>query len=73
METARTETRPPQTTRAAGMFRALAHRNYRLFWTGAFLSNVGTWMQTVAQSLLVFQLTRSGTWLGADSFMATVP
>ena len=73
METARTETRPPQTTRAAGMFRALAHRNYRLFWTGAFLSNVGTWMQTVAQSLLVFKLTRSGTWLGADSFMATVP
>jgi MFS family permease len=55
------------------MFRALAHRNYRLFWTGAFLSNIGTWMQTVAQSLLVFQLTRSGTWLGADSFMATVP
>lgn len=55
------------------MFRALAHRNFRLFWAGAFLSNVGTWMQTVAQSLLVFQLTNSGTWLGADSFMATVP
>ncbi|HEX3559452.1 MAG TPA: MFS transporter [Pyrinomonadaceae bacterium] len=73
MQTARAETPQPQTTRAAGMFRALSHRNYRLFWTGAFLSNTGTWMQTVAQSLLVFQLTQSGTWLGADSFMATVP
>jgi MFS family permease len=55
------------------MFRALAHRNYRLFWTGAFLSNAGTWMQTVAQSWLVLQLTNSGTWLGVDNFMATVP
>jgi MFS family permease len=73
MATAQTETRARGATRASEMFRALSHRNYRLFWTGAFLSNVGTWMQTVAQSLLVFQLTQSGTWLGADSFMATVP
>jgi MFS family permease len=55
------------------MFRALAHRNYRLFWTGAFLSNAGTWMQTVAQSWLVLQLTDSGTWLGVDTFVATAP
>ncbi|HYY97545.1 MAG TPA: MFS transporter [Pyrinomonadaceae bacterium] len=55
------------------MFRALSHRNYRLFFTGAFLSNAGTWMQTVAQSWLVLQLTNSGTWLGADTFMATAP
>jgi len=55
------------------MFRALSHRNFRLFLTGAFLSNAGTWMQTVAQSWLVLQLTNSGTWLGVDSFMATAP
>jgi MFS family permease len=73
MATARTETRPAQTTRAAGMFRALAHRNYRLFWAGAFLSNAGTWMQSVAQAWLVLQLTNSGTWLGVDNFMATSP
>jgi MFS family permease len=73
MATAQTQTQPRRAAGAAVMFRALAHRNYRLFWAGAFLSNVGTWMQTVAQSLLVFQLTNSGTWLGADSFMATVP
>src|SRR5947208_1508929 len=55
------------------MFRALSHRNYRLFWTGAFLSNIGTWMQAVAQGWLVLQLTNSPFWLGLDAFMATVP
>lgn len=61
------------TTRRRGMFRALSHRNYRLFWTGAFLSNVGTWMQAVAQGWLVLQLTNSPFWLGLDGFMATAP
>lgn len=55
------------------MFRALAHRNYRFFWSGALLSNVGTWMQTVAQGWLVLQLTDSAFWLGVDGFMATAP
>jgi MFS family permease len=57
----------------AGMFRALSHRNYRVFWVGAFLSNVGTWMQAVAQGWLVLQLTNSALWLGIDGFMATAP
>jgi len=61
------------TTRRSGMFRALSHRNYRLFWMGAFLSNVGTWMQAVAQGWLVLQLTNSPFWLGLDAFMATAP
>jgi MFS family permease len=55
------------------MFRALSHRNFRVFWAGAFLSNIGTWMQTVAQGWLVLQLTNSPFWLGADAFMATAP
>lgn len=55
------------------MFRALSHRNYRLFWTGALLSNTGTWMQAVAQGWLVLQLTNSAFWLGLDAFMATAP
>ncbi|HYJ48213.1 MAG TPA: MFS transporter, partial [Pyrinomonadaceae bacterium] len=58
---------------AGGMFRALSHRNFRLFWTGAFLSNVGTWMQALAQGILVYQLTHSPFWLGLDGFMATAP
>ncbi len=63
----------PSTSRRSGMFRALSHRNYRLFWTGAFLSNVGTWMQAVAQGWLVLLLTNSAFWLGLDAFMATSP
>ena len=59
--------------RKPGMFRAMSHRNYRLFWTGAFLSNIGTWMQAVAQGWLVLQLTNSAFWLGLDAFMATAP
>jgi MFS family permease len=59
--------------RANGMFRALSHRNFRLFWAGAFLSNIGTWMQAVAQGWLVLQLTDSPFWLGVDGFMATAP
>jgi MFS family permease len=55
------------------MFRALSHRNYRRFWVGAFLSNIGTWMQAVAQSWLVLTLTNSPFWLGLDAFMATSP
>ena len=55
------------------MFRALRHRNFRLFWSGAFLSNTGTWMQAVAQGWLVLQLTNSPLWLGVDGFMATAP
>lgn len=59
--------------RASGMFRALSHRNYRLFWAGAFLSGAGTWMQMVAQSWLVLKLTDSAFWLGLDTFMASAP
>ena len=55
------------------MFRALSHRNFRIFWLGAFLSNVGTWMQAVAQGWLMLQLTNSPFWLGLDAFMATAP
>lgn len=55
------------------MFRALSHRNYRLFWSGAFLSNIGTWMQAVAQGYLVYDLTHSSFWLGLDGFVALSP
>src|SRR5689334_19647464 len=61
------------TTARSGMFRALSNRNYRIFWTGAFLSNIGTWMQAVAQGWLVLKLTNSPFWLGLDAFMATAP
>lgn len=63
----------PSTTRRGGMFRALSNPNYRTFWIGAFLSNVGTWMQAVAQGWLVLELTDSPFWLGLDAFVAMAP
>ena len=53
--------------------RALRHRDFRLFWTGNFLSNIGTWMQNVAQGWLVLQLTNSAFWLGVVGFSASIP
>ncbi|MBA3877192.1 MAG: MFS transporter [Anaerolinea sp.] len=45
-------------------WRALRHRNYRLFFAGQLVSLVGTWMQSVAQGWLVLQLTGDPFWLG---------
>jgi MFS family permease len=53
--------------------RALAHRNYRLFVAGQLTSLIGTWMQMVAQSWLVFRLTGSPLQLGLVGFSAQMP
>lgn len=55
------------------LFRALRHRNYRLFFMGQAISLVGTWMQTVAQSWLVYRLTESPVLLGANGFASQIP
>src|ERR1051326_683961 len=55
------------------MARALRHRDFRLFWTGNFLSNIGTWMQNIAQGWLVLRLTNSAFWLGVVGFAASFP
>jgi len=56
-----------------GMLRALRHRNYRLFWTGNFLSNIGTWMHQVALGWLVLELTNSPFRLGLVGFAQFIP
>lgn len=53
--------------------RALAHRNYRLFIAGQLVSLIGTWMQTVAQSWLVYRLTGSALQLGLIGFTSQIP
>jgi MFS family permease len=53
--------------------RAFRHRNYRLFFAGQLTSLVGTWMQTVAQSWLVYRLTGSATLLGVVGFASQFP
>jgi MFS family permease len=52
---------------------SLRHRNYLLFFLGQLISVMGTWMQTVAQSFLVLDLTRSGTILGLTTAARFVP
>jgi MFS family permease len=53
--------------------RALRHRDFRLFWAGNFLSNIGTWMQNIAQGWLVLTLTNSAFWLGLVGFASSIP
>jgi MFS family permease len=54
-------------------WRALRHRNYRLFFSGQLVSLVGTWMQTVAQSWLVLQLTHDPFMLGVVAAAQFLP
>lgn len=53
--------------------RALRHRNFQLFFSGQLISLIGTWMQTVAQSWLVYKLTGSGLLLGSVGFASQIP
>ncbi len=55
------------------MFSSLKIRNFRLYWLGMLVSLVGTWIQSVAQSWLVFQLTNSAFLLGITGFLNTIP
>jgi MFS family permease len=54
-------------------FASLSNRNYRRYFTGQAVSVIGTWMQSIAQSWLVLQLTHSGTALGVVVALQTLP
>jgi MFS family permease len=55
------------------MFSSLKVKYFRIYWLGMFVSLVGTWIQTVAQSWLVFQLTNSAFLLGVVGFLGSIP
>jgi MFS family permease len=57
----------------ADRFRALRHRNFRLFWSGQLISVIGTWMQSVAQGWLMHRLTNSAWMLGVLAFTQFIP
>jgi len=59
-------------SRVPHTFRALRHRNFRLFIGGQIVSLIGTWMQNVAQSWLVYRLTHSELLLGTAWFCAQI-
>lgn len=55
------------------VLRALAHRNYRLYFTGQVISLAGTWMQQIAVSWLAWQLSGSPLVLGVVAFSGQIP
>jgi predicted MFS family arabinose efflux permease len=55
------------------VFKAFQYRDFSIMWSGACISSIGTWMQIMAQSWLVLQLSGSPFWLGMDSFLGSIP
>ncbi|HUJ24218.1 MAG TPA: MFS transporter [Bryobacteraceae bacterium] len=64
---------PDSPSRVRTTLRALRHRNFQLFFAGQLISLIGTWMQNVAQSWLVYRLTRSAALLGMVGFAGQIP
>ena len=64
---------PEKPTRWPKTFRSLRHRNYRLWFFGQTISLVGSWMQMMAQQVLVYRLTGSAASLGIISFIGLIP
>jgi MFS family permease len=52
---------------------ALGYRDFRVLWLGACTSSIGTWMQKVAQSWLVLEITDSASYLALDAFLGELP
>jgi MFS family permease len=55
------------------LFRTLQSRNYRLFFIGQFISLIGTWIQQIAVSWLVYRMTNSVFLLGLVGFVSQLP
>ncbi|UOA07302.1 MFS transporter [Methylobacter sp. S3L5C] len=55
------------------LLRSLSHRNFRLFFLGQGISLIGTWMQQIGMSWVVFQLTGSSFQLGLVLFCGQLP
>ena len=65
--------RPDDANSLKLIFRALSHRNYRLFFGGQGISLIGTWMQQIAINWLVYRLTHSALLLGVVGFTSRIP
>ena len=63
-----TDSRHPRRAR-----QALSYRNYRLFISGALVSNSGVWVQMIALAFVIEDLTGSATWVGLAAMMQTLP
>lgn len=54
-------------------FRALRHRDFALFWSGALVSNIGMWMQGVTIPFVIHEVTGSASWVGLSAFAQFAP
>ncbi|HEY3318389.1 MAG TPA: MFS transporter [Coriobacteriia bacterium] len=68
-----TEAPRQDVVRRGGTFESFRHRDYSLFWSGALVSNVGTWMQNYALAIVVYAFRRSQTDLGIMNFAMGIP
>ena len=75
METAATDgtSQPHAAGGVSHAWRALRHRNFRLFFGGQTISLIGTWMTRIATGWLVYRLTGSALLLGTVSFAGQIP
>jgi MFS family permease len=64
---------PPAARGFSYAWRALRHRNFRLYFVGQSISLIGTWMTRIATAWLVYRLTRSSLLLGTVSFVGQIP
>src|SRR3569832_1080967 len=64
---------PMPTSALRRVFKAFQYRDFRLMWIGACTSSIGTWMQKVAQSWLIYQISDSPTLLALDAFLGDIP
>src|SRR5438093_1776062 len=64
------ESEHPREGRAFG---ALRHRDFRLFWIGSIINQVGAWMQQIAQGWLVYELTGSPFLVGLAGLFQSIP
>jgi predicted MFS family arabinose efflux permease len=62
-----------QTSTFRRVFKAFQYRDFRLMWIGACTSSIGTWMQIVAQSWLIYRLSHSSRLLALDQFLGGIP
>src|SRR4051812_31681185 len=66
----RTASQQPGEGRAFG---AMRHRDFQLYWGGGFVSQVSGWMQQIAQSWLVYDLSGSAMFVGLNGIFQAVP
>src|SRR5262245_47459621 len=63
----------PARTGDNSMFAAMRHRNFQLYFGGQLVSNIGTWMQIIAQGWVVYQIGHSELTLGLVAFASAIP